>query len=123
MDELEEFFSCHGAPTNIELCPYADPGFLEMLMQRGYRILEFSNVLFHELKESTVVDSKIPVRIPNNHEDSLWARVISLGFIPTEEPEPTMMEIAVTMFHAAVPFLVEIDGQPTGGGAFPLITA
>lgn len=120
LDELEEFFRSRGAATNIELCPHADAGFVEMLTQRGYRLLEFSNVLFHELKKTSTAASEIPVRIPGNHEDNLWARVISLGFIPTEEPEPTMMEIAVTMFHSSVPFLVEIDTQPTGGGALSI---
>ena len=45
LDELEEFFRSRGAATNIELCPHADPGFLEMLMQRGYRTGIFESVI------------------------------------------------------------------------------
>lgn len=118
VDDLEEFFSFHEAPTNIELCPLADPGLIEMLMKRGYRVLEYSNVLYHQLAEIPTQNADISVRIPNNYEDNLWARVVSLGFVPMEEPEPMMMEITVTMFHseASVPFLVELEGQPAGGG-------
>lgn len=118
LDELEEFNKFHDAPTNIEMCPLVDPGLLEMLTRRGYKILEYSNVLFHELKEIPELRTDVSVRIPNNYEDDLWARVVSLGFIPVEEPEPMMLEITVTMFHSesSVPFLVEIDNQPAGGG-------
>ena len=119
LDTLEDFYRSRNAPVNIELCPLADTKLRQILMQRGYRITEYSNALFHELKTIPVIKAVAVVRVPDNYEDELWSRIITLGFTEAEEADPTMMEVAVTMFHTkiSVPFLVEIDGKPAGGGA------
>ena len=116
---LEDFYRSRNASVNIELCPLADAGLLKLLMQRGYRITEYSNALFNDLQTIPAINVEAVVRIPDNYEDELWSRIITLGFTEAEEPAPAMMEVAATMFHTkiSVPFLVEIDNKPAGGGA------
>src|SRR3984957_12248920 len=46
MDELEEFFRSRGSEVNIELCPLANISLYELLGDRGYRVIELSNVLY-----------------------------------------------------------------------------
>src|SRR5947199_9296238 len=49
MDALETFFRSRGAPVSIDFCPLADPGLLQSLGRRGYRVTEFNNVLVKPL--------------------------------------------------------------------------
>ena len=49
MERMEKFYRCRGSAVFIEVCPMADPGFIEMLGKRGYRVLEFSNMLIREI--------------------------------------------------------------------------
>ena len=51
MERLEAFFEVRGSPTQIDLCPLADPSMLELLSLRGYRLREFSNMLVRPLRE------------------------------------------------------------------------
>src|ERR1700719_4480393 len=44
-DAMEEFFRSRGVPVNLDFCPLADFSFLDLLGQRGYRIVECNNVL------------------------------------------------------------------------------
>ncbi len=122
VDELEDFYFSRHSAVNIELCPLADISLLNLLMERGYRISETSNVLFRGLHDVKPETTTLVVRPPANTEDHLWSRVVSMGFVETEEPEPFMLEIAATMFHTqnATPFLIEVDGKPAGGGAVSL---
>src|SRR5689334_2597709 len=45
LDELEAFFRDRGALVTIDLCPHSDSGLRELLADRGYRILEFINIM------------------------------------------------------------------------------
>src|SRR5437870_5514491 len=122
VEALEEFYFSRRVPVYIELCPLADPSLLNSLMARGYRISETSNVLYQELNSfNTEPISRATVRIPTTSEAEMWARVITLGFMETEEPDPMLMKVAQTIFHTenSIPLLVEIEGQPAGvGGVF-----
>jgi GNAT superfamily N-acetyltransferase len=46
MDRIEAFFKDRGAPVLHEVSPLADKALLPMLHERGYRLVELSNVLF-----------------------------------------------------------------------------
>lgn len=122
VEELEDFYFSRKTAVNIELCPLAHISLLNLLMDRGYRIIETSNVLFRELHNLPPEPTKLVVRQPANAEDHLWSRVIAMGFVESEEPEPFMLEITATMFHTkdATPFLVEVNGKPAGGGALSI---
>src|SRR3954452_12291139 len=45
LTEIERRFAGHGAPVQIELAHLADPTIGALLMDRGYRLVSFENVL------------------------------------------------------------------------------
>ncbi|HLJ25163.1 MAG TPA: hypothetical protein VKY85_00480 [Candidatus Angelobacter sp.] len=49
LDEVENFFSGHGVPSQIVLCPLAHPSLMKLLGERHYKITEFNNVLYRSL--------------------------------------------------------------------------
>src|SRR5262245_6422252 len=59
--EIEEFFQSRGAGVSIDLCPHADPSLREILVARGYRLAEMSNVLVRSLKAEDVWPAAVTV--------------------------------------------------------------
>src|SRR5260370_15257647 len=49
IDRLEAFFRSRGGEVSIQLCPLANPGILDTLGERGYRVTEFNHVLVKRL--------------------------------------------------------------------------
>lgn len=49
VDRLVDFYVQRGAEPKVELCPFADGGFVEGLSRRGFTIREFENVFVREL--------------------------------------------------------------------------
>src|SRR4051794_14376000 len=43
--EIETFFRSRGAKVTFDVCPLADPRFVEALAGRGFRVAEFNNAL------------------------------------------------------------------------------
>src|SRR5918993_3345422 len=49
LDELEEFFRSREAAVFHEVCPLADASVFTLFNERGYRPIEFSNVLYRPI--------------------------------------------------------------------------
>ena len=49
VDRLERFFFDHASDCLIDLCPMADVGLVAAVMERGYTLIEFNNVLVRPL--------------------------------------------------------------------------
>jgi len=49
VERLESFFFDRGSDCLIDLCPLADLGLVQAVMDRGYTIVEFNNLLIREL--------------------------------------------------------------------------
>jgi hypothetical protein len=118
-DLLESFFRIRGAPVSIDLCPLADPGFLEILGARGYRAVEFNNVLVRHLAGAEIVLTP-RVRRATAVEADLWSHTVGHGFF--EQPELTTEEMdigrAVFAMPGALCYLAATEsGTPAGGGA------
>jgi hypothetical protein len=121
-DALECFFRSRGAAVSIELCPLADPGFLEILGARGYRPVEFNNVLLRRLAGADIVMTP-RVRRATASEIDLWSHTVGHGFF--EQPELTTEEMDVGRAVFAVPgalcYLAATEpGTPAGGGALAI---
>jgi GNAT superfamily N-acetyltransferase len=122
MDRLEAFFEVRGSPTQIELCPLADPSVMELLARRGYRLREFSTMLVRPLKPGAAVfpaDGAVKVQRCPPEEDELWTRTVALGFSENIiVPEENMLVLR-SLFHRpdSTCLLGWIDGHPVGGGA------
>src|SRR6202041_1189451 len=105
MERMEKFYRCRGSAVFIEVCPMADPGFIEMLGKRGYRVLEFSNMLIREID-------------PKEKFPEYSAETVSRGFADHFEPTEDLINTIQEFFSGPglVPYLVWIDGKPIGGG-------
>jgi GNAT superfamily N-acetyltransferase len=121
-DTLEAFFSSRGAPVSIDLCPLADPGFLETLGGRGYRAVEFNNVLLRRLAGAEIVFAP-RIRRATAAEADLWSHTVGHGFF--EQPELTTNEMDVGRAIFAMPgalcyIAATESGTPAGGGALAI---
>src|SRR4051794_37882514 len=55
---IEHAFAARGAPVHVEIASLADPAVLELLAERGYRLVSFENVLGRAL--GSVVEHVAP---------------------------------------------------------------
>jgi GNAT superfamily N-acetyltransferase len=121
MERMEKFYRCCGSAVFIEVCPMADPGFIEMLGKRGYRVLEFSNMLIREIdpqEKFPQIAPGITIRQAEPAESRLFAETVSRGFADHFEPTEDLISTIQEFFSGPglVPYLVWIDGKPIGGG-------
>jgi GNAT superfamily N-acetyltransferase len=119
IDELEAFFRARGSSATVDLCPHADPGFLDSLAARGYRMTEFNNVLVRRLDGMEIAFTP-RIRRALACEADVWSYTVGHGFF--EQPELTTEEMDVGRAIFAMPgalcYLAATDiGQLAGGGA------
>ena len=116
--ELEAFFRSRGAPVSIDLCPHADPGFLESLAGRGYRMTEFNNVLVRRLGGLEIAFTP-RIRRALGSEADLWSHTVGQGFFEQPELSTAEMDVGRAVFGmpGALCYLAVMEsGQPAGGG-------
>jgi GNAT superfamily N-acetyltransferase len=122
LERLDRFFHGRGAAARVELCPLADPSLLDGLGRRGYRPVEFENVLVLPLGLGQVPPPARPgidVRRADPTEAEVWAETVAPGFFEPDLLTPEVREMFTTLFHTAhaTGLLAWVDGQPAGGGA------
>ena len=125
MDQIEQFFRSRGAEISHEVCPLADPSAFEMIRQRGYRPVEFSNVLYRpidpELRLSASRNEQIKVRIVQKDEADLWAQTNFEGWSEFPEYADFFKELSQVVAHSKGPLvLAELDGKPIATGALTI---
>lgn len=119
--ELEEFYKLHHAAVNVELCHLSELNLSRMLIERGYQISEFSNVLLRRLDEgeSFEVSPTNQIRQVRADEIDAVAAVISEGFLETVEVPPSFIEIFQVCFaqpNCSI-FASFREQGPVGGGS------
>jgi len=78
---IERFFRDRGAPANHETSPLADPSLGSMLAVRGYRPIEYSNVLYRTVAlPLSEPDSSIVVTPVASVDAVRWARTAAEGW-------------------------------------------
>jgi len=115
LDRIEVFYRERGAPSNIDLCPLADPALMERLGRRGYRITEFNNVLYRDLDGAPERTSLVRILEPAD----VWARTMISGFFGRDDLSADELAIGLSLFRmpGGTAFLAEIDGAPAAAGA------
>ena len=125
LDTIERFFFERGADVHHEVSPFAGVRAVDLLCGRGYRPIEFSNVLYRPLERSinqvaTHPNRGITVRAIAPEEATLWSGVAARGW-SHEHPEihDFMLEMGVISAarEGCVCFLAELDGAPGAAGA------
>lgn len=117
---LEQFFRSRGARVSIDVCPLANPGLIQALGERGYRVSEFNNVLVRRLAGAEIVLTA-RVRRVTPEEGDLWSYTVGQGFFDQAELTTAELEVGRAIFHmpGALCYLAVADnGQAAGGGAF-----
>lgn len=95
-DKLEGFYSERRATPNIDLCPLADVSMVELLGSRGYRPLEFNNVMVRRITEEDRGGS-----LPDQARDcEQWALTMSRCFFGEEHIPDELMVASRALFNA-----------------------
>jgi Acetyltransferase (GNAT) family len=122
MDQLEEFFKSRGAGVYHEVCPLADPSAFQLLSERGYKPIEFSNVLYRpispDLRLNAARNKEIKIRVIEKSEGELWAQTAFEGWSEFTEVAEFIRELGlVTVRSKASSFLAELQENPIATGA------
>jgi GNAT acetyltransferase-like protein len=83
LGRIERFFAERGAPVSHEVSPFAGPALAALLASRGYRPVEFSNVMVRPIRSGAralVAEGGIVARPIRAGEQELWAEVSARGW-------------------------------------------
>ncbi|HKX32290.1 MAG TPA: GNAT family N-acetyltransferase [Blastocatellia bacterium] len=120
---IEEFYRGFGAPVFHEISPLSDPALLPILNERGYRPIEFTNVMVRPIRRGLQLTAKrneeIRVRLIQPGEQELWARTAARGWSELTEFADLIFDLLKigAMRPEALSFLAESAGEPIAGGA------
>jgi GNAT superfamily N-acetyltransferase len=115
---LEEFFHSQGASVSIDFCPLASPEFLEILSRRGFRPVEFNNVLVRLLAGFEPYAGDPLVALTGDRD--AWARIVGQGFFESLELTEAEMDVGRAIFRsgkAECYLALAQTGEPAAGAA------
>jgi hypothetical protein len=124
-DWLEEFYRLRKEPVRAETCPLADPSFIELFGQRGYRVTEFSNVMARPVSSEEVCpEPPKGVTIEKIGKDQIeaWTQTVAQGFAEQFPVSHELLEV-MRMFASGPKtecYLARVDGKVAGGGTLAL---
>lgn len=126
LDRIEGFFAERGAAVCHEVSPMADPSVLALLPPRGYRPIEWSNVVYRPIDQTTDIKSPSPevtVRRTGPEEWRIWADTSTRGWSEFAEVAPLMAELSEIGARrpGALTFLAEREGEPIGAGGLSIV--
>ena len=118
IDRLESFYRSRGAKVSVELCPLANPGILDTLGERGYRVTEFNNVLVRRLAGCQIVLTPHVRRVLPDETD-MWSHTVGRGFFETQELTTEEMDVgrAICAMPGALCYLAVTESGELAGGA------
>ncbi len=124
-DRIEGFFADRGAPTFHEVSPLADLSTMGQLPARGYRPMEWSNVLYRPIDAAVEIPGTagdVTVRQTRVDEWRVWADTATLGWSEFPEYAPMMAELSEIGARrpGALTFVAERQGRPVAAGALSI---
>ena len=125
LDEIEQFFQMRGADVFHEVCPLADPSTFTLLNERGYKPIEFSNVLYRpisaDLRLEASRNEQVEVRLIREDEIDLWAQTASEGWSEFAEVADFLRDLGqVTARSKSLSFLAQLNDAPVATGALTI---
>ena len=125
MDTIEDFFQSRDAEIFHEVSPLADASAFQLLAERGYKAVEFSNVLYRPIDPELRLDAPrnpaIKIRPIDKRDVELWAQTAFEGWSEFTEVADFMRELNQVMAQVPGPlFLAELDGRPIATGAMTI---
>ena len=124
-ERLEQFFFERGANVLHEVCPLADPSTFGLLAERGYRPIEFSNVLYQPITADLRLDAprneRIQVRLIGDGEVDLWAETMFEGWSEFTEVADFLRDLGQVQARSkSLSFLAELNGKAIAGGVLSI---
>ncbi len=121
-DRLEEFFRARGSASVIDLCPLADLSVVEHIQARGYRILEFNNLLARRTasEDQFTRSPEWRVEIAAADQMEIWTRTVMQGFEEREEVNPESLRVMSATCSGGLCWLGMEGKQPAGAAAMVL---
>jgi GNAT superfamily N-acetyltransferase len=123
IDAVEQFYREHGcASVNFDLCPLAHACLCEGLGRRGYRIVEYNNVLARRISKHDAWPKHGSVRQCGPDDIELWTRTVMGGFFDKTEPSVEEAVLGSMLFgmEGAAAFIAMADGTPMGGAGMSI---
>jgi GNAT superfamily N-acetyltransferase len=126
VERIEEFYRSRGGPAQVDVCPYTDLGFIEMLKTRGYLMTELNNVLYRKLSsdlEQKTIASGFRVEPGSPEKAEVFADIVCHSFFREGDIPPKMKGwlVALFQFPGAMTFLATVDGHAVGSSAGQII--
>ena len=108
LDRMEEFYRSRGSGISVELCPHADWSLLELLGQRGYRIVECNNVLAGPVAGSPDARTRIA------EDERVWTRTMLEGFFSRTEFSEVELDVGWRLFglENMTAWIATVDAVP-----------
>jgi hypothetical protein len=124
LDAVEDFFAEHGAPAQHEICPLAGVPAIALLVERGYRPVEVSNVLFREVERPPADPRRrVEVHVINGGDAAIWSEINARGWADVapdlHEPMRELGRVIVARDQTWC-FLAEVDGVPGAAGVLTI---
>jgi GNAT superfamily N-acetyltransferase len=121
---IEDFYARRGAKARLTVCPWADPSLFEALAARGYRTVDFANVLARPIapgESFAPLPDGLAITRVGPGDVQAWGRLVRGGFEMNADTDRTTATDAVFegSAHAAL-FTATVDGEPAGGGGLLL---
>jgi GNAT superfamily N-acetyltransferase len=123
LDELEAFFRDRDAHVTLDLCPHSDSTFRELLADRGYRILEFINIMVRSISpDDRIAVPDFEVHRADDHQDELYVKTVIGGFFGREDLSDQEIHLGTTLFHMPCTsgYLAWLESQAIGGGGMSI---
>ena len=126
LQTIESFFQERGAAVDHEISPLAGLQVTALLAERGYRPVEFTNVLCRAIGPGLDLalprNERIVARPIVQGEEDLWAETAAKGWSHLPELTGFIREVAplIVQREGSVSFLAELDGQTIAAGALCL---
>ncbi|HWE50406.1 MAG TPA: hypothetical protein VG273_11475 [Bryobacteraceae bacterium] len=122
LDLIEAFFRERGASVNLEISPFGGVELAQSLSRRGYRPIEYTNVLYKPLlsaaEDTKPVESAVRVRLMTPGEEEAWSQISARGW--AEHPEWTeflqSLGRVIASSEGTWPFFAELENEPVATG-------
>ena len=118
---LERFFMERSAGVFHEVSPLADPSTFPLLNERGYRPIEFTNVLFRpissDLRLAVKPNEDVVVRLRTSEDESVWSETAFEGWSEFAEFADFLRDMGeVHARSESLGFLATLNSKPIATG-------
>lgn len=120
-DRLEDFYRRRGSPCLIDLCPLAHPSVIQQVFSRGYKVIEFNNLMLRRPEAALDPPASNVVIAPCPPENRMeWARLVLSGFSDGAPLTPEMLALMDAMAPSDFELIASLDSRPAAGAAMSI---